>query len=328
MRAEIEAGLMVSEARHNLPPHDLLPPQVWWAARHLDKAAVLLMQRAGLVQDDRDADVPVQRRAEPNTPAVWLPELAAQLGVDAQEHTLAYPDARRFFQHAAPALLPIAAASIAAPAESPDESPGYLALLHSNRRRATLMGSDGATHQLPIDDLLRALFGAEVDAAATRAETAVAAMQVPGGRQRAVSRALQAEYLQTAARPGVWNFSERLVARDWWSQLNRTGLTRLLTLYVVVRVLSYVFFFAALALLSTIAVTGLIDWALLWAGVLLWLLRLPLTLLMAWIERWVALKGGLYFKDQLLTGALHLPFDAVAQQGSGNSSRGFSDRRR
>ena len=274
---------------------------ITWPQQNLDKALTLLALGSGLASAPPEA-VNVGAASDGETRRV-LAGVAAELGLALDVQTVRYQDAAEVLSTIAPALLPL-------------DSGDYIVVLRSGRLGATLLNPDGTTRRVSLQRLRQALFAAEQEAVAERIQQQLAETDLADVRREAIAAGLEAAHLHDAQREGVL----RLVAPtsgSWWRLLRDNGLPALLGVQLGVRVVWYVLFFLSLTILAGVAVSGLVDWALLGLGVLLWLSRVPLALFLEWSERWLALKVGFINKHGLFNGALNLPSDAVTQAGPG-----------
>lgn len=277
-----------------------LPAQIVWSVHELDKAVTLLAQRAGLAAT---GVIPPPHTARSHNLHEWVPILAAQLGIDSRAAYLSYGETLRFLWHTGPVLLPLT-------------SERFVAVLRGGRWRCTLLANDGTTRTFGPSTIRSAVFHTEEGDNHAHISAQVAAVTDPS-RREAVYEALRLEYLgHLRCSVAAWQFG-RILRGGWFEQLRSSGIMALVALHLGVRFLWYTLFFLALGLLGGSLSTGRVEWTILWAGLLVWLLRIPLAGLSAWVERRLGLRVGMYIKSQLLRGALSLDPDDIAQRGSG-----------
>lgn len=269
-----------------------------WEAAHLDKALALLALRAGFTEALPDA-MPTAAAS----PQATLYTTAAHLNLTLYPQTIAYRHALAALADLAPAIVPLSDGR-------------YLALLHSGPLGARLLARDGAMRRVGLPTLRAAIFAPAVARVQAQLSAQFASSGISAERQPLLTEALAEDYLYETTTDGIWRVraaGQRSSRSLWWA----SGVPLLLALEVAARVVWYGLFFGALAVLAGVAAEGRVDGTLLLLGVLIYLSRIPLGFLFAWLERWLALRIGLLNKRLLFNGALNLPQDEVVQAGSG-----------
>jgi ATP-binding cassette subfamily B protein len=157
----------------------------------------------------------------------------------------------------------------------------------------------------------------ELEQPATReADQLLEEAGITGARREAARAALVRDRLGAREIGGCWLLRQSPAA-DFKSQAKRMRLHRGLALLLVAHGLEYFLFIGSWWLIGRAALAGHLDfgWLLAWALMLLTLV--PFRWLSTWLQGWLAINGGILFKQRLLLGALRLHPEEVRHKGVG-----------
>lgn len=273
-----------------------------WNASNLHQALVLLRQSAEphLVEsyDATQETLPFEE---------WLLQTSDKLQLGLTEVAVSYAQLMELLRANSPAILSV-------PSTTQTESlHGYVVVLRCGARHATLLGNDGRRTRLSLKRLQN-VFREPLQRAYFEITTQLLQdVGLPMFRRQAVREAYLDLHLAQHHIQGIW-----LVNTQITNALSNTRqqILRWLGLQIGLRSGHYILFFTAIALMGQASVSGRINPFWLVLGLLVWVSRIPIALMLTWLEHYYALKLGLNIKQQLFQDTLQLPIGEVFQHST------------
>jgi ATP-binding cassette subfamily B protein len=236
----------------------------------------------------------------------WIDSAAAWLGVEAEPCTLSYDGLDRMVESAGPAVLQLPGM----------ETPRFLLLQRGRRGRISVLAPELRTAHLSTDEVRHALCVELEEPIAREADQLLEEAGITGTRREAARAALIHDRLQSKEVGRCWLLRQSPGA-DFWSQIKRKRLGRALAFLLAAHGLEYFLLVFSWWLIGRAALAGHLDygWLLAWALILLTLV--PFRWLSTSLQGWLAIHGGILFKQRLLLGALRLHPEEVRHKGVG-----------
>jgi ATP-binding cassette subfamily B protein len=237
----------------------------------------------------------------------WIDSVADWLGVEAEPCTLSYERLSEMLEGAGPAVVELPGAG----------NSRFLMLLPSRSRgRISLLAPDLRTEQLPTAVVRQALCADVEQPITSEAEQLLEEAGITGSRREAARAALVRDRLRGREVGGCWLLRASPGA-DFWSQAKRARLHNGLALLLAGHGAEYFFLILSWWLIGRGALAGHLDrgWLFAWALILLTLV--PFRWLNTWLQGWLAIHGGILFKQRLLLGALRLHPEEIRHKGVG-----------
>jgi ATP-binding cassette, subfamily B, bacterial len=281
-----------------------------WPLSQLGTGLEALARRSGLGPAAVQVpSPPVSLSSETGREALgrWIDSATAWLGVEAEPSTVSYQGLERMVESAGPAVL---------------ELPGmgtsrFLLLLPRRRRgRVSMLAPDLRTAHLSTEVVRNALC-VELEKPVTReADQLLEEAGITGARREAARTALVRDRLRAKEVGGCWLLRQSPGA-NFWSQAKRMRLHRGVALLLAAHGVEYFLLIFSWWLIGKAALAGHLDYGWLLAWALLLLTLVPFRWLGTWLQGWLAIHGGILFKQRLLLGALRLYPEEVRHKGVG-----------
>jgi ATP-binding cassette subfamily B protein len=237
----------------------------------------------------------------------WIDSVADWLGVEAEPCTLSYERLGEMLEGCGPAVVQLPGAG----------NSRFLMLLSSRSRgRISLLAPDLRTEQLPTAEVRQALCADVEQPITSEAERLLEEAGITGSRREAARAAMVRDRLRGREVGGCWLLRASPGA-DFWSQAKRARLHYGLALLLAGHGAEYFFLILSWWLIGRGALAGHLDrgWLFAWALILLTLV--PFRWLNTWLQGWLAIRGGILFKQRLLLGALRLHPEEIRHKGVG-----------
>jgi len=236
----------------------------------------------------------------------WIESAAAWLGLEAEPSALPYEGLERLIRNAGPAVLQVPG----------NDAPRFLFLLPRNRRPVSVLAPDLRTVPLPLEAVRALLCHAIEQAVAPEVDGLLNDAGIPDSRRGAARAALLLERLRTKEVGGCWQLRQSPGA-TFWSQAKGAGLPRRLGTLLVAHAAEYFLLITSWWLIGRASLSGHLDngWLLAWALILLTVV--PFHVYGTWLQGYIAVNGGLLFKQRLLFGTLRLKPEEIRHKGVG-----------
>jgi ATP-binding cassette subfamily B protein len=236
----------------------------------------------------------------------WIESAAAWLGLEAEPSALPYEGLERVIGNTGPAVLQV-------PGHG---APRFLFLLPRNRGRVSVLAPDLRTVPLQLQAVRALLCGTLEQMVAPEVDRLLNDAGIPEARRGPARAALLLERLRTKEVGGCWQIRQSPGA-TFWSQAKRAGLPRRLVMLLVAHAAEYFLLITSWWLIGRAALSGHLDngWLLAWALILLTLV--PFHVFGTWLQGFIAVNGGLLFKQRLLFGTLRLKPEEIRHKGVG-----------
>ncbi len=241
----------------------------------------------------------------------WIESAGNWLGLEAEPSVVPYEGLEKLLENAGPAVLQV-------PGNGP---PRFLFLLPRSlfpRRRGhiAVLAPDLRTVSLRLDTARTLLCCALEETVAPEVDRLLDETGIPEARRGTARSALLLERLRTKEVGGCWQLRQSPGA-TFWSQAKRAGLPRRLGALLVVHAAEYFLLITSWWLIGRAALSGHLDngWLLAWALILLTMV--PFHVFGTWLQGFIAINGGLLFKQRLLFGTLRLRPEEIRHKGVG-----------
>ena len=236
----------------------------------------------------------------------WIESAATWLGLEAEPSALPYEGLERLIGNAGPAVLQVPG----------NGAPRFLFLLPRNRRPVSVLAPDLRTVPLPLEAVRALLCHAIEQAVVPEVDGLLNDAGIPDSRRGAARAALLLERLRTKEVGGCWQLRQSPGA-TFWSQAKGAGLPRRLGTLLVAHAAEYFLLITSWWLIGRAALSGHLDngWLLAWALILLTVV--PFHVYGTWLQGYIAVNGGLLFKQRLLFGTLRLKPEEIRHKGVG-----------
>jgi len=236
----------------------------------------------------------------------WIESAATWLGLEAEPSALPYEGLEHLIGNAGPAVLQVPG----------NGAPRFLFLLPRNRRPVSVLAPDLRTVPLPLEAVRALLCHAIEQAVAPEVDGLLNDAGIPDSRRGAARAALLLERLRTKEVGGCWQLRQSPGA-TFWSQAKGAGLPRRLGTLLVAHAAEYFLLITSWWLIGRAALSGHLDngWLLAWALILLTVV--PFHVYGTWLQGYIAVNGGLLFKQRLLFGTLRLKPEEIRHKGVG-----------
>ncbi len=247
----------------------------------------------------------------------WIESAATWLGLEAEPSALPYQGLEQLIEKAGPAVLQVPG----------NGSPKFLVLLprvvtglspvlRQKRGRISVLAPDMSTVPLRTDTVHTLLCGALEQTVSPEVDRLLNEAGIPGSRRPGARAALLLERLQAKHVGACWLLRQSPAA-PFWSQANRAHLPGRLGTLLVAHAAEYLLLIVSWWLIGRAALSGHLDhgWLLAWALILLTLV--PFRVLSTWLQGFLAINGGILFKQRLLFGALRLRPEEIRHKGVG-----------
>jgi len=236
----------------------------------------------------------------------WIESAATWLGLEAEPSALPYEGLERLIGNAGPAVLQVPG----------NGAPRFLFLLPRNRRPVSVLAPDLRTVPLPLEAVRALLCRTLEETVAPEVDGLLDDAAIPDARRGVARAALLLERLRTKEVGGCWQLRQSPGA-TFWSQVKGAGLPRRLGALLVAHAAEYFLLITSWWLIGRAALSGHLDngWLLAWALILLTVV--PFHVYGTWLQGYIAVNGGLLFKQRLLFGTLHLKPEEIRHKGVG-----------
>jgi ATP-binding cassette, subfamily B, bacterial len=241
----------------------------------------------------------------------WIESAGNWLGLEAEPSAVPYEGLEQLLENAGPAVLQVPGNGL----------PRFLFLLPRSlfpRRRGhiAVLAPDLRTVSLRLDTARTLLCCALEETAAPEVDRLLDETGIPEARRGRARSALLLERLRTKEVGGCWQLRQSPGA-TFWSQAKRAGLPRRLGTLLVAHAAEYFLLITSWWLIGRAALSGHLDhgWLLAWALILLTLV--PFHVFGTWLQGFIAINGGLLFKQRLLFGTLRLRPEEIRHKGVG-----------
>jgi len=302
---------------------------LFWSLSQLGSGLEALARRSGL------QPLPVQVPSPPSsiaslgeTPAnhalnhrdalnQWIESAVTWLGLEAEPSAVPYEGLEQLLESAGPAVLQV-------PGDSaprflfllPRVATGLWPVLGRNKRRVSVLAPDLRAVSLRLDTARTLLCCALEETVAPEVDRLLDETGIPEARRGIARSALLLERLRTKEVGGCWQLRQSPGA-TFWSQAKRAGLPRRLGTLLVAHAAEYFLLITSWWLIGLATLSGHLDngWLLAWALILLTIV--PFHVFGTWLQGFIAVNGGLLFKQRLLFGTLRLRPEEIRHKGVG-----------
>ena len=236
----------------------------------------------------------------------WLMQISDRIQIGLTTVQVQYSELTELIRANAPLILPIPS--------SDNSFHGYMVILRCGTTHCTLLATDGRHKRLSLQrlmDVIREPLQREFF------ETTSAVLQeadIPLVRRKSVREAYIDLQLADHRIDGIWLVKNQTIANNL--QSTRQAISRWLGLQIGLRSGHYILFFTAIALIGQASVTGRIQPFWLVLGLLVWVSRIPIAIMLVWLEHFYALKLGLNIKQRLFQDTLQLPLQDVLEHST------------
>jgi ATP-binding cassette subfamily B protein len=236
----------------------------------------------------------------------WIESAATWLGLEAEPSALPYEGLERLVGNAGPAVLQVPG----------NGAPRFLFLLPRNRGPVSVLAPDLRTVPLPLEAVRALLCHTLEETVAPEVDGLLNDAGIPDARRGVARAALLLERLRTKEVGGCWQLRQSPGA-TFWSQAKGAGLPRRLGTLLVAHAAEYFLLITSWWLIGRAALSGHLDngWLLAWALILLTVV--PFHVYGTWLQGYIAVNGGLLFKQRLLFGTLRLRPEEIRHKGVG-----------
>ncbi|HWY55689.1 MAG TPA: ABC transporter ATP-binding protein [Terriglobales bacterium] len=236
----------------------------------------------------------------------WIESAATWLGLEAEPSAVPYEDLERLIQNAGPAVLQVPG----------NGAPRFLFLLPRNRGHVSVLAPDLRAVPLPLEAVRALLCRTIEQTVAPEIDGLLNDAAIPDARRGVARAALLLERLRTKEVGGCWQLRQS-PGTTFWSQAKRAGLPRRLGTLLVAHAAEYFLLITSWWLIGRAALSGHLDngWLLAWALILLTVV--PFHVYGTWLQGFIAVNGGLLFKQRLLFGTLRLKPEEIRHKGVG-----------
>ncbi len=279
-----------------------------WPVSRLGEALDALARASGLAPQplDKMPGPPASLSSDPQALDGWIMTAADMIGIEAEPMPATYPEIDLLVRQAGPALLHLKG----------EETVGFLLLLRSGRRTATLLAPDRRACRIHIHILSAALRRPLEQTHAGEIERVLDGISIDRRKRAGVRAALLREWLGTEMVGGCWLLRLPPGAHVW-RQACQAHIPRHLFGSVAAHTISYVLWLLSWWIIGQALLQHSLQpgWLIAWALLLLTLI--PLRIWAAWSQGLFSIRAGALLKQRLLAGALRLTPDEVRQQGVG-----------
>jgi len=236
----------------------------------------------------------------------WIESAATWLGLEAEPSAVPYEGLEQLIQNAGPAVLQVPG----------NGAPKFLFVLPRKRGRVSVLAPDLRTVPVQVQDLRAMLCRTLEESVASEVDGLLDDAAIPDARRGVARTALLFERLRTKEVGGCWQLRQSPGA-TFWSQVRRAGLPRRLGMLLVAHAAEYFLLITSWWLIGRAALAGHLDhgWLIAWALILLTLV--PFRVFGTWLQGFIAVNGGLLFKQRLLFGTLRLRPEEIRHKGVG-----------
>jgi len=236
----------------------------------------------------------------------WIESAANWLGLEAEPSAVPYEGLEQLIQNAGPAVLRVPG----------NGAPSFLFLLPRKRGRVSVLAPDLRAVPLPLEAVRALLCRAIEQTVAPEVDGLLNDAAIPDARRGVARAALLLERLRTKEVGGCWQLRQSPGA-TFWSQVKGAGLPRRLGALLVAHAAEYFLLITSWWLIGRAALSGHLDhgWLIAWALILLTLV--PFHVYGTWLQGFIAVNGGLLFKQRLLFGTLRLKPEEIRHKGVG-----------
>lgn len=284
-----------------------------WPISQLGDAIAEMGHRAGLVPaSGSPGSPPPICHTDPDALTTWLEQAAANAKLEVGPVETPYAQVVTLLRHSAPALLRLP------PAESSWQTFGgcFLALMGSRGERLHLLGPDGRTQWVPLEEVRSRLCSHWERPLAAGIDGVLAEAKIIESRQPKVRAALLKEQLADVHLTGCW-LVRSAPAASLWAQVRQSRMRGSLLLAFGADAVYQLLMVASWAMIGKGALQGHFEWNWLWAWALLLLSMIPVQSLVTWAQQQLSLDGTLLLRQRLLYGAVHLEPESVRHGGVG-----------
>ena len=279
-----------------------------WPLSQLGTGLEALARRSGLGPSAVQVPVPPASLTAGREALDRLIESAAGwLGVEAEPSTVSYEGLEPMIETAGPAVL-----------ELPSMGTSRFLLLLPRRRRGrvSVLAPDLRAVHLSTEAVRHALCVELDQPIAREVDQLLEEAGITGVRREAAQKALVHDRLKAREVGGCWLLRQSPGA-NFWGQIKRKRLHHGLALLLAAHSVEYFLLIFSWWLIGQAALAGHLDygWLLAWALILLTLV--PFRWLSTWLQGWLAIHGGILFKQRLLLGALRLHPEEIRHKGVG-----------
>lgn len=236
----------------------------------------------------------------------WIESAAAWLGLEAEPSAVPYEGLEGLIENAGPAVLQVPG----------NGAPTFLLLLPRNRGRVSVLAPDLRTVAMPAKTLRALLCRSIEQTVAPEVDRLLNDAAIPDARRGLARAALLLECLRTKEVGGCWQLRQSPGA-TFWSQAKRAGLPRRLGMLLLAHAAEYFLLITSWWLIGRAALAGHLDHGWLFAWALILLTLVPFRVFGTWLQGFIAINGGLLFKQRLLFGALRLKPEEIRHKGVG-----------
>lgn len=285
-----------------------------WPLSQLGEAIAEMGRRTGLsvMAAALPGSPPLRCATDPSALADWLDQSAAGLGLEVEAVEISYSRIETLLRYSAPALvrLPDTGASVRA------SGGAFLVWLGSRGERLRMLGPDGKTHWVAVEEVRLRLCGHWEAPLLAGIDRLLNDAEIPENRRESVCAALLNEQLADAHLSDCWLLRTSPSA-GVWDQIRQSRVLHSLGLAFAADALYQILLLVSWAMIGQGALQGHFEWAWLWAWALLLFSLIPIQALVSWAQQRLMLEGTLLLRQRLLYGALRLDPESVRYGGVG-----------
>ena len=195
---------------------------------------------------------------------------------------------------------------------------GVIAVERASARSALVLGPDGRSSRVPMDQISSTLVEAAAAPHVREIDGILDECALIGRRRERARQALLLERIHDAPAGKVWQV--RTHPGDSFAvQMARSGLCRRMAGFAAAHLLDYGLWLLSWIVIGRAALSGRVDSGGLLAWALLLAVIVPIRLWVTWSQGVLAIGAGGLLKQRLLLGALSLDADALRAEGTGRT---------
>ena len=277
-----------------------------WPTNRLHDAVNILAQKSGLVSSPMATSPPPQQ-TDDKTLDLWFDDISFHAGLESVSVESTYSQLETMILNAGPAIIRINAAS---------DQPCFLVILKRTWKRISIITPELTIIKITVDEVKENLCQHLEIPASQSIDKLLNKVKLSKNQQVAAKNGMLYEKLRSEIITGCWliNLSP---GADFFKWLRHLRIPNHFFIMMICESIAQLLMILSWLTIGKMIIQLSYDMAIFALWSILLLSVIPFKLYSQWNQCQIALNTGLFFKQRLLFGAMHLKQDEVRTQGPG-----------
>ena len=277
-----------------------------WPGNRLHEAFHVLIQKAGLVLNPKSTIDPPQK-TDNKSLDLWFEEMTFQTGLESVSVESTYAQLESMILNAGPAIIRI---------NDPDDQPCFLVILKGGSKRISIISPESKVMKIDVNIIKNNLCRHIEMPASESIKKILSNSGLSDFQQSAAEKAMLHQQLSSEIIEGCWliNLSP---GDDFFKWLRHLRIPKYFFSMLFCEAMSHLLMILSWLVIAKIIFNFSFDLAIFLGWALLLVSVIPFKLFSQWFQCQISMNSGLFFKQGLLFGAMHLKQDNIRNQGPG-----------